>query len=114
MSYFLFQTLHVAGVLGVFAALGAICLGDSEKHRKMATILHGASLLVVLLFGLHLLFSLKLTGSGGWWHVKILLWLVLGVAPALSRRKVLPPGILLGICLALGTVAAFLGLAKPF
>lgn len=114
MFLFISQALHVLAALGVFAAIGAVCLGGSESHRKSAAILHGISLLVMLLFGLHLLFSQQLAGTGGWWHAKILLWLVLGVAPVVARRKVMPPGALLGICLALGGVAAFLGLAKPF
>ncbi len=112
MSLFLIQALHVAAALGVFTALGAICLAD--KPGKGATILHGISLVLLLLVGLHLLVSQELLKSGGWWHVKILLWLVLGAAPALARRKLLPPAALLGILLALGALSAFLGLAKPF
>ncbi|BCX50330.1 hypothetical protein HAHE_42380 [Haloferula helveola] len=114
MFVFISQALHVFAAFGVFAAIGAVCLAGSDTHRKAAAILHGVSLLVLLLFGLHLLFSQKLVGTGGWWHAKIVIWLVLGAAPAIARRKALPGGALLGICLVLGAIAAFLGLAKPF
>lgn len=114
MDYFLLKTLHVAAAFGVFCALGAICLGGSGSHRKTAVRLHAASLVVMLLVGLHLLFDRGLVGTGGWWHIKVLLWLALGVAPVLARRKLMPPAALLGICLVLGAAAAFLGVAKPF
>ncbi len=47
-----------------------------------------------------------------WWMVKLGLWLVLGAAPALTKR--LPKSIVLLIVLACGLGAAWLGLAKPF
>lgn len=112
MDLFLFQALHVTAALAVFTALGAVCLAD--KPGKGATMLHGISLLLLLLLGLHLLVKQELLKSGGWWHVKIVLWLVLGAAPALAKRKVLPPAALLAILIALAAVASFLGLAKPF
>jgi hypothetical protein len=114
MNPFVLKTLHLAGALGVFTAIGAIVAGASEQGRKAALALHGASLLLLLLVGLHLLFSMKLAGTGGWWHAKIVLWLFLGVAPTLAKRKVLPAPAMAGLALAAGIAAAYLGLAKPF
>ncbi len=114
MDPFLFKTLHIAGALGAFTAIGAIIAGACEKCKKAASILHGVSLLLLLLVGLHMLFSLQLAKTGGWWHAKIVLWLVLGAAPALAKRKVMPAPALLGLCLVTGIAAAWLGLAKPF
>lgn len=114
MEYLIIQAVHVVGALGLFAALGAILLGGSEAHQKVASALHGGSLLVLLAFGLYLLFRFELAATGGWWHVKILLWLILGAAPAIARRRFLPPGALFGIFFAIGAFATFLGLAKPF
>lgn len=110
----LFKTLHVAGAIGAFTALGAILAGTCEKCRKAAAALHGISLVLLIGVGLHMLFAYKLNGTGGWWHAKIVLWLILGAAPALAKRKVVPAPILLGICLATGIAATYLGLAKPF
>ena len=110
MTLIITQALHILAAFGAFAALGAICLGGSDAHRKAAGILHGISLVLLLLVGFALL---KKPPMGEyWWIAKLVIWLVLGAAPALARRKVLPPGILLGICFALGAFAAILGLAK--
>jgi hypothetical protein len=109
MNPLLLKTLHLAGALGVFTAIGAIVAGTCEKSKKFAF-----ALLLLLLMGLHMLFSLKLAGTGGWWHAKIVLWLFLGAAPALAKRKVLPAPALIGLTLAAGIGAAYLGLAKPF
>lgn len=114
MNPLLLKTLHVAGALGVFTAIGAIVAGTCEKSKKLAFALHGISLLLLLLMGLHMLFSLKLAGTGGWWHAKIVLWLFLGAAPALAKRKVLAAPALMGLTLAAGIGAAYLGIAKPF
>ena len=114
MDPFLLNTLHIAGALGVFTGIGAIITAADDKNRKLASALHGISLVFLLLVGLHMLFSQQLVKTGGWWHAKIVIWLLLGAAPALVKRKVMPAGAVLGICLALGIAAAYLGLAKPF
>lgn len=112
MEPFLSTAIHVAAALGVFTALGAICLGHSGG--KTPAILHGVSLILLLLVGLHMLMSRQLVGTGGWWHVKLVLWLFLGAAPALVKRGVMSRGAILWLCLAAGAVAGWLGLAKPF
>lgn len=114
MDPYLLKTLHIAAALGVFTGIGAIVTAADAKNRKLASALHGISLLLLLLIGLHMLVSGGWVKSGGWWHTKIVLWLVLGAAPALVKRKILPPAVALGICFAVGIAAAYLGLAKPF
>lgn len=110
MSLFIQQALHVLAALGAFAALGSIFLGGSDSHRKAATMLHGISLALLLVLGFAML---KKPPMGEyWWMAKLAIWLFLGVAPVLARRKVLPAPALLGICLGLGAFAALLGLAK--
>lgn len=106
--------VHVIAAFGVIGSLGAICLGVRDDQRKLASILHGISLLLLLLMGLHLVFSMDLVKSGGWWHTKILLWLALGVAPVLAKRKILPPGALIAICLGIAAFATFLVQFRPF
>lgn len=113
MDPLLVKTLHLTGAFGFFAAIGSITLG-SGSSKKAASILHGVSLLLILLFGLHLLFAQQLVKTGGWWHVKIVLWLVLGVCPLLSKRKILPAPAVLAIAIACAVIAAYLGLKKPF
>ena len=112
MDPFVLKTLHIAGALGVFAGIGAIITAADDKNRKLAGMLHGISLLVLILIGFAIL--KKPPMDQHWWQVKLVIWLFLGAAPALAKRKVLPAGALVVICLALGAVAAYLALAKPF
>jgi len=49
-----------------------------------------------------------------WWMIKLGLWLFIGAAPALAKRKVLPAWLVLVLCLVAAGAAAWLGLAKPF
>ena len=110
MDILLLKTLHIGGVVALFSSLGAIMLGDSGK--KAASILHGVSLVVILLIGFAML--KKPPMDQYWWMVKLGLWLFIGAAPALSKRKVLPGPVVLGLCIAAAVTAAWLGLNKPF
>jgi hypothetical protein len=104
------KILHIAGVLLLFTSLGATLLAGSGK--KTASILHGIALIVILLAGFAIL--KKPPMDQGWWMVKTFLWLFIGAAPALARRKLLPAWIVLTLCLLSGVGAAYLGLYKPF
>ncbi len=110
MDPIILKTLHIGGVVALFSSLGAVVLGGSGK--KGASILHGISLVLILLIGFAML---KKPPMGQyWWMVKLGLWLFLGVAPALSKKKVLPSSIVLILCIIAAMLAAWLGLRKPF
>jgi hypothetical protein len=106
----LLRMLHLAGVIGLFTAIGAIMLAGSG--RKGASALHGISLLLILLSGFAILQKPPMTSY--WWMAKLGIWLFIGVAPALVKRKVLPAWQVLGLCLAGGIAAIWLGRYKPF
>lgn len=110
MDYLMLKTLHVAGVIGLFTSLGATLLAGSGK--KSASILHGISLLLILLVGFAMLKKPPMGQS--WWMIKTGLWLFLGLAPVLAKRKVLPAWLALALSLAAAIAAAWLGLRKPF
>lgn len=110
MDPLLLKTLHIAGVIGLFTSLGATLLGGSGK--KGASILHGISLLFILLIGFAMLKKPPMGQS--WWMIKLGLWLFIGFAPVLAKRKVLPSCVVLTLCIAAAATAAWLGLAKPF
>ena len=112
MDLILMKTLHVAAALGVFTAMGAIILGGKESSRKAASMVHGISLLLLLLVGFALL--RKPPMELHYWKIKIVLWLFLGVAPVLARKEKLPTVVLLLLTLAAGAGAAYLGLTKSF
>ena len=110
MDPFLLKTLHLAGVIGLFTSLGATMLGGSGK--KGASALHGISLLLIAVIGFAMLKKPPMGQS--WWMIKLGLWLFIGIAPALSKRKVLPSSVVLILCIAAAVGAAWLGLKKPF
>jgi hypothetical protein len=110
MDLILLKTLHIAGVVVLFTSLGATLLAGSGK--KGASILHGISLLFILLIGFAMLKKPPMDQS--WWMIKLGLWLFLGVAPVLAKRRVLPAWIVLILCIAAAAGAAWLGLRKPF
>ncbi len=110
MNYLLLKILHLAGVFALFASLGATCLGTSSK--KGAAMLHGISLVLILLVG----FAMLKTPPMGeyWWMAKLGIWLFIGAAPALASRRVIPPAAVLGLTIAAAAAAGWLGLARPF
>lgn len=106
----LLKILHLTGVFALFTSLGATLLGGSG--RKGASILHGVALIFILLVGFAML---KKPPMGEfWWMIKLGLWLFIGVAPAVSKRKILPTPLVMGLSLAAASAAAWMGLTKPF
>ena len=87
-------------------------LAAGRCRSKAAAILHGVSLILILLIGFAMLKKPPMGQS--WWMIKIGLWLFIGAAPALAKRKVLPSSVVLVLCIAAAAAAAWLGLAKPF
>jgi hypothetical protein len=110
MDPIILKTLHIGGVVALFSSLGAVLLGGS--HKKSASILHGISLVFILLIGFAML--KKPPMDQYWWMVKLGIWLFIGAAPALSKRQILPSSVVLILCIASAIFAAWLGLTKPF
>jgi hypothetical protein len=104
------KVLHLAGVFALFASLGATMLAGSKG--KAGSMLHGISLVLILLIGFAML--KKPPMDQHWWMVKLLIWVFIGVAPLLSKRKILTPWMVFTLCLAAATYAAYLGIYKPF
>lgn len=104
------KTLHLAGVFALFASLGATMLAGSG--RKSVSMLHGISMLLILLIGFAML--KKPPMDQYWWMAKLGLWIFIGIAPALAKKKVLPPSIVFLLSLLAAVGAAYLGLTKPF
>ena len=110
MDPFLLKVLHLVGAFALFTSLGAVQLGGSGK--KGAAMLHGISLLLILGVGFAMLKRPPMGQS--WWMIKLAMWVFLGAAPVLAKRKVLPAPVVLVLCLAAAALAAWLGLRKPF
>jgi hypothetical protein len=56
---------------------------------------------------------LKLSYTAPWVIGKFIIWLALGALPVLAKKRVLQPGVIVLIAVALGGVAAYLGYLKP-
>lgn len=110
MDPFLLKILHLAGVFALFASLGATLLGGSNK--KSASMLHGVSLLVILLVGFAML--KKPPMDQYWWMAKLGIWLFIGVAPVLAKKKILCPCVVFALTLVGAVAAAYLAFYKPF
>lgn len=110
MDPFLLKILHLAGVFALFASLGATLLGGS--NRKSASMLHGVSLLIILLVGFAML--KKPPMDQYWWMAKLGIWLFIGVAPVLAKKKILCPCVVFVLTLIGAVGAAYLAFYKPF
>lgn len=104
------KVLHLAGVFALFASLGATMLAGSKG--KVGSMLHGISLVLILLIGFAMLKKPPMDQQ--WWMVKLGIWLFIGLAPVLAKRKILTPWMVFSLCLAAATYAAYLGIYKPF
>ncbi len=110
MNLLLLKVLHLSAAFALFSALGAILLGSSSK--KGASALHAISLVLILLLGFAMLG--KPTMGPYYWLAKLALWLFIGAAPVLAKRKILPATAVMTLCIAAAGTAAWLGIAKPF
>lgn len=114
MDPHLYKVLHLAGVVGLFTALGSFITADENGSRKFAGILHGISLLLILVAGFGLLAKLYDNNFAWWVIVKLVIWILLGGILGLAKRQVLPRPALFTIVLTLGTAAAWLGIYGKF
>lgn len=110
MDILLLKTIHLAGVFALFASLGATLLGGSQN--KSASILHGVSMLLILLAGFAIL--KKPPMDQYWWMAKLGLWLFIGIAPLLAKKKIMPSCVVFLLTLGAAIGAAYLAFYKPF
>jgi hypothetical protein len=122
MSYEIYKVTHILGLLMLFAGLaalwGAQVTGASSKGlNRSLGMLHGVGLLFLLISGFGMIARLGLMSSGlpGWIYVKLGLWLALGAAAAVVKRKASLLGMpLLCTLIAAGALAAYMAIVKPF
>lgn len=121
MSLVAYKLLHVAGVVFLFAALGGSVLSHRDgaagaAAKKLTGITHGIALLLLAVTGFGALAKLGLTSVGfpGWVWAKLVLWVILGAAPFVLRKKPALAGLFWWLLPILGIAAAWLALYKPF
>lgn len=121
MSYEFYKVLHIVGVLMVFSGLvGVLALRMTgtelpARPRRLFFLYHGVGLLVVLVAGFGLAARMGYFQSlPNWVWAKLGIWLILGGAIALAKRRGQLGGPLLTAFLAIGGLAAWLAITKPF
>ncbi len=108
MDHDIYKVIHLAGVIILFGSLGAGVYTASSKNNKLAAILHGISLVLILVSGFGLMAIIWKTFT--WWIIlKLIIWLALGGSYALAKKRLLPENTAFGIILGLGILAAILG-----
>lgn len=124
MSYEFYKLVHLSGVILLFVALGGVAVRawvaagqESEAAevpgRALFAACHGISMLLLLVAGFGLLARLGISAKAPWVIGKLVVWLALGAAPSVLKRK---PGLAkpaLGLLVVLGAVAASLAVFKP-
>jgi hypothetical protein len=116
-----FKVLHLVGVFLLFAALGAAVLrayaaGKAparDRAGKLAGITHGLALVILLVTGFAIL-GVSQWGVPGWAWAKLVVWLAMGALVVVIRRAPGAAGLLWWLLPALGLVAAWLAIYKPF
>lgn len=115
MDYLTYKIIHLAGIMTLFAAIGGLMASDPRKPASMRgyAALHGAALLLVLVGGFGMQAKLKM-GIPSWIIIKIGIWLAMGFALVVFKRRLIPTRIAFGLILVLGVFAAYLGIYKGF
>jgi hypothetical protein len=113
-SYWIF--IHVLGVMLLTGTLGALVMhlgrgGDRGfEQRKLIAILHGVSLLFLLLSGVAVIRMSPLLSVGPWLYGKLIIWLFLGMSPTLLFRKIIPVPVAIVLFIFAFALAAGLGI----
>jgi hypothetical protein len=113
ISYNVYKLIHLISIMGLFIALGSAAVTDKSQSRWAAPF-HGIALLLILTAGFGMLARLGVHGAlPGWVIGKLVIWLLLGGALAIARKKLLPAPAFVLLLIALGGVAASMALWKP-
>ena len=125
-KYEIYRFIHFAGIFTLLFAFGSLFTGD--KTTKGAAIGNGIGLLLILLggFGMHAAplgesgFKLKDTYQimygttfPTWMILKIVIWVILGGAMVLAKRRVISGITAWVLIIGLALASAYLAYKKP-
>jgi hypothetical protein len=95
-SYQTYNLLHILGIVLVFMAVGSLAFHganggtkETNKVRGLVMATHGVGLLLIIVAGFGMLARTRPMGAGfpGWLHPKLLIWVLIAVAPSILYRK---------------------------
>jgi uncharacterized membrane protein SirB2 len=117
----IYKNLHLIGVFMILVALGGFIVQQihvttpERVWRRSIAITHGIGMVLALVGGFGLLAHMHIFWPWPGWVVgKIIIWLVFGVLVALIGRTPALAKPLWWSTIALGAIAAYLALNKPF
>lgn len=115
-----YKIIHLIGLMLLFFGFGGILVSSyaslalTKKARMLAMISHGVGMLLILVGGFGMLARLGLAREMPTWvYSKLLIWVILGGAIALAKRKADLAWTMLISFIILASTAAFIGLTKP-
>lgn len=121
MSYTFYKVLHLSSLSFLLISTSAmfffLILGNKHvdnPKRKLVSILHGITLVLVLVSGFGLLARLGLHNMPTWVIAKLLIWVYFGALPMFAKKfasKALAVWFSLGVFFSF---AAYLAINKPF
>jgi hypothetical protein len=117
LSYQTYKMMHYLGFMLLFFGIGGVLIPSlagiklQGKPRVVAFVTHGLGMLLVLTGGFGMLARLQLEGIPPWIHVKLAVWLIMGLAIGLAKR--MPSWIALIAILIIAMVAPYMAIFKP-
>ncbi len=121
MTIEIYKLIHLIGIVLLFSGLvGLLTIRMSQGRlegnaKSLVHISHGVGLIFILVSGFGQLAKLGLMRDMPMWvYGKLIIWLILGGIVALIKRKGQIGWPLFFLLIGLFTVAAYLGLFKPF
>jgi len=115
MDYDLYKTLHILGVMLLFAGAGGLVLQQLQERphaaaRKLAGLTHGIALVLILIAGFGAAAKVGLSLTAPWLVAKMVIWLLFGLLPLVLRKLPRQAKLLWWILPLLGGLAAYLAI----
>ena len=116
MSYLTYKVLHLVSAFFLLTALGGMTVAarhSDAQIRKLGSIVHGISLLALLVSGFGLMAKLGVQGIPGWVWIKLGVWIALGGIVVLIKRWADGRVVLWLVIPLIAAIAAYLGVFHP-
>ncbi|MEY4617137.1 MAG: hypothetical protein RJB66_2097 [Pseudomonadota bacterium] len=116
-SYQTYKMVHYFGLILLFFGIGGVLIPSISgfsiqgKPRVVAFVTHGIGMLFLLIGGFGMLARLQLDGIPPWIHVKLAVWLIMGLAIGLAKR--MPSWLVMVAIIAIAMIAPYMAIYKP-
>lgn len=122
ISYEIYKIMHIFGFVLLFMGLSGTLFAFASastvppRIKILGFASHGLGLLLVLTGGFGMLARMGIIHSGlpGWIHAKLAIWVALGIAISISKRKGQWAPALVALYAVMVAAAGYLAIFKPF